>query len=143
MYTRVARPKLSLSIGGPSSVNTALKSPVASMSMARSPMSPVAMSPTAINTARNVRLASTGFSSLEQPTYSYKNSSTAKSILKRQTQSRATGAAGKRIQFKGEPVVHPITPIEDPEYYGSHGKMSKDERRWSRLSQSQSSGFSS
>jgi hypothetical protein len=138
MYARVAKPKLSLKIAAPSSVTTSLKSPVAAMSMARSPMSPVAMSPTAINTARNVRLTTTGFSSFEQPSYSYNNSSNAKSILKRQTSSRVAVQSGKRIQFKGEPVVHPITPIEDPEYYGSHVKMSKDDRRWSRLSQSSS-----
>jgi len=143
MYSRVARPKLSLKIGGHSAGNTALKSPVPARAIARSPMSPVAMSPTAINTARNVRLASTGFSNMEQPTYSYQNASTSKSILKRQTKSRAAGDAGKRIQFKVDPVVHPITPIDDPEYYGSHVKMSKDERRWSRLSQAQISCFNS
>jgi hypothetical protein len=136
MYTRVAKPKLSLKIASPSGPSTALKSPVAAMSYSRPQLSPAAMSPTAINTARNVKLTTpSGFATLQQPAYSYTNSSTAKSILKRHTSSTSASSASKRIQFKGEPVVHPITPIDNPDYYGAVGvKMSKDERRWMRLS---------
>jgi len=48
--------------------------------------------------------------------------------------------AQRRLQFREEPTVHAITPIEaedcegEENYYGSYGagkaKMSRDERRW-------------
>jgi len=45
----------------------------------------------------------------------------------------------RRLQFREEPTIHAITPIEAEDredYYGSYGgdraKMSRDERRWGR-----------
>lgn len=94
-----------------------LKSPSA---IPRTPISPVsAASPT-----------SKRFSSLQVPTYGYINSCSSKSILKKQP-SNAKAATGKHIEFKGTPTVHCVTPIENPdEYYGTHTKMSREERRW-------------
>lgn len=117
-----ARPKLSLSISAAQNVtrpSLSLKSPSA-MSMPRSPLSPVsAASPTAKR-----------FSSLQVPSYSYTNSCSSKSILKKHSSAR-TGVPEKRIQFKGTPTVHCVTPIENPdEYYGKHTKLSREERRW-------------
>ncbi|KAJ5105086.1 Kae1/YgjD family [Penicillium alfredii] len=94
-----------------------LKSPSA---IPRTPISPVsAASPT-----------SRRFSSLQVPSYGYINSCSSKSILKKQP-SNAKAATGKHIEFKGTPTVHCVTPIENPdEYYGTHTKMSREERRW-------------
>ncbi|KAJ5470780.1 Kae1/YgjD family [Penicillium desertorum] len=124
MYTttaRVVKPKLSLSISAAQNVprpSLSLKSPSA---LPRTPVSPIsAASPT-----------SKRFSSLQVPSYAYTNSCSSKSILKKQPSSRA-GSVDKRIQFKGTPTVHCVTPIENPdEYYGKHMKMSREERRWS------------
>ncbi|KAI3285299.1 hypothetical protein DTO002I6_8775 [Penicillium roqueforti] len=121
MYTaRVVKPKLSLSISAAQNVprpSLSLKSPSA---LPRTPVSPIsAASPT-----------SKRFSSLQVPNYAYTNSCSSKSILKKQSSSRA-GTVDKRIQFKGTPTVHCVTPIENPdEYYGKHMKMSREERRW-------------
>ncbi|KAJ5794533.1 hypothetical protein N7457_001132 [Penicillium paradoxum] len=122
MYTARAavRPKLSLSISTAQNVprpSLSLKSPSA---LPRTPVSPIsAASPTSMR-----------FSSLQMPSYSYTNSCSSKSILKKQPASRA-GAIDKRIQFQATPTVHCVTPIENPdEYYGKHMKMSREERRW-------------
>ncbi|KAJ5577728.1 uncharacterized protein N7459_006692 [Penicillium hispanicum] len=114
------RPKLSVNIPvaqNPPRSSLSLKSPSA---VPRTPISPVsAASPT-----------SKRFSSLQVPPYSYTNSCSSKSILKKHAAARP-GAQDKRIQFKGTPTVHCVTPIENPdEYYGKHTKMSREERRW-------------
>ncbi|KAJ5099305.1 hypothetical protein N7532_006306 [Penicillium argentinense] len=115
----VAKPKLSLSIAATQNAprsSLSLKSP----GLPRTPISPVnAASPTVQR-----------FSSLQVPPYSYNNSCSSKSILKKQPVARH-GVADKRIKFKGTPTVHCVTPIENPdEYYGKHTKMSREERRW-------------
>ncbi|CAI7640922.1 unnamed protein product [Penicillium glandicola] len=116
MYTaRAVKPKLSLSISAAQNVprpTLSLKSPGP---LPRTPISPIsAASPT-----------SKRFSSLQVPSYAYTNSCSSKSILKKQSSSRA-GAVDKLT-----PTVHCVTPIENPdEYYGKHMKMSREERRW-------------
>ncbi|KAK2732000.1 hypothetical protein FQN57_003039, partial [Myotisia sp. PD_48] len=122
MY-RMTKPKLTLSIASATATTShSLKSPAA-LSIPRTPLSP--LSPAGINATRINQ-----FSTAQQPSYTYANSSNSKSILKKSQSSRG---AGKTIRFSNEPVVHCVTPIENPhEYYGSYTKMSKDERRWSR-----------
>ncbi|KAJ5775900.1 uncharacterized protein N7511_000911 [Penicillium nucicola] len=117
---RSMKPKLSLSISAAQNSTRptlSLKSPSA---IPRTPVSPIsAASPTAMR-----------FSTLQVPSYSYTNSCSTKSILKKKSDSRS-GAVDKRIQFKVAPTVHCVTPIENPdEYYGKHTKMSREERRW-------------
>ncbi|KAJ6001841.1 hypothetical protein N7522_007068 [Penicillium canescens] len=117
---RSMKPKLSLSISAAQNTTRptlSLKSPSA---LPRTPASPIsAASPTARR-----------FSTLQVPSYSYTNSCSSKSILKKQCDSRS-GAVDKRIQFKVTPTVHCVTPIENPdEYYGKHTKMTREERRW-------------
>ncbi|WEW58828.1 hypothetical protein PRK78_004296 [Emydomyces testavorans] len=132
MYaTRVAKPKLSLKItttatGVPS---LSLPSPAA-MAMPRTPLSPNPRSPTALNTSRNRKISLAHLSPLQQqPSFNYANSSTTKSILKKSNAANNGLAGTRRIQFSGEPTVHCVTPIENPdEYYGSYMKMSKEER---------------
>lgn len=119
MYAaRSMKPKLSLSIATTSTPrpSLSLKSP----GIPRTPISPVAAaSPT-----------SKRFSSLHVPSYNYSNSCSSKSILKKQPVSRP-GVADKRIQFQVTPTVHCVTPIENPdEYYGTHTKITREERRW-------------
>jgi len=126
MY-RTAKPKLSLSISSAAQTTTrpnlSLRSPVA-LSMPRTPVSPVPTSPT----ARNTRLNQRGYSTMQQPSYSYSNSSASRSILKK---GQTPSSASKRIQFHAEPTVYCVTPIENTDdYYGAYVKMSKDERRW-------------
>ncbi|KAJ9214891.1 hypothetical protein DTO166G4_3483 [Paecilomyces variotii] len=131
MYAaRASKPKLSLSIsavaqnaGRPS---LSLKSPGA---MPRTPTSPSPLSPTARNTVANQR----GYQTLQVPTYSYANSSSSKSILKKSAESNAS--RDKRIQFQNSPTVYCVTPIENKDdVYGGYVKMSRDERRWGRRS---------
>lgn len=115
-----AKPKLSLSISAAQNSprpSLSLKSPGA---IPRTPISPVSVaSPT-----------SKRFSTLQVPSYGYTNTCSSKSILKKHP-SGGAGAAEKRIQFKGTPIVHCVTPIENPdEYYGKHTKISREERRW-------------
>jgi hypothetical protein len=70
------------------------------------------------------------FSSMQPSSYDYTNSCSSKSILKKHPTDRSSGSE-KRIQFKATPVVHCVTPIENPdEYYGKYTKPSRDERRW-------------
>jgi len=127
MYAaRSAKPKLSLSIStavqGSSRPALSLKSPAALTP--RTPVSPSPRSPTAYNTLLNQR----GFATVQQPSFAYSNSHSAKSILKK---ANTCSSASKRIQFHGEPTVHLVTPIENPDdYYGGYVKMSRDERRW-------------
>lgn len=113
------KPQLSLCISAAqnsSRSSLSLKSPGFSP---RTPISPAAASPTGKR-----------FSSLQAPSYSYTNSCSSKSILKKYPAERST-KADKRIQFKGTPVVHCVTPIENPdEYYGTYTKLSREERRW-------------
>lgn len=135
LATRALKPKLSLTIATqtPAQANKPilplnLRSPVTPLAPLRSPMfpplSPLPASPTACNTKINQK----GFSTIaQQPTYSYVNTSTSKSILKR---TQTTSPRSRQIQFSEAPVVHSIAPIEDPEYYGGYKKMTRDERRW-------------
>lgn len=115
-----ARPKLGLNISAAQTAprpSLSLKSPGP---IPRTPLSPV---PTASPTSQR-------FSTLQVPTYGYTNSCSSKSILKKQ-QSAQSGAPEKRIQFKVAPTVYCVTPIENPdEYYGTHTKISREERRW-------------
>lgn len=121
---RAAKPKLSLSMGAVhnSRPSLSLKSPV----LPRTPISPSPVSPTVPKK----------FSALQMPSYSYINSCSSKSILKkghsgRSSSSAAAGHVPKRIQFNCTPTVHCVTPIENPEeYYGTYTKLSRDERRW-------------
>lgn len=114
---RAMKPKLSVSISAAqnSRPSLSLKSPGP---LPRTPISPVAASPTVKR-----------FSSLQVPAYNYDNSCASKSILKKSSAGRAI--PDKRIQFKGTPTVHCVTPIENPEeYYGTYTKLSREERRW-------------
>ncbi|KIX01667.1 uncharacterized protein Z518_09393 [Rhinocladiella mackenziei CBS 650.93] len=127
LASRVAKPKLSLSISTANASQAtrpamSLKSPVAPL---RSPISPSPISPT----ARNTRLNQRGYSTMQQPTYAYINSSASRSILKKTSQPSATR---RQLSFSDTPVVYCVTPIEDEDYYGTHVKMSKEERRWLR-----------
>ncbi|PYH93348.1 hypothetical protein BO71DRAFT_431098 [Aspergillus ellipticus CBS 707.79] len=113
-----ARPKLSLSISAAQSASRqplSLKSPGA---IPRTPISPA--SPSAKR-----------FSSFQVPSYGgYTNSCSSKGILKKHS-AGVPSHAEKRIQFKGTPTVHCVTPIENPEeYYGTYTKLSREERRW-------------
>lgn len=129
LAARVGKPKLSLSISAATSSvprpALTLKSPGA-LNVPCTPISPSPVSPTAYNTRLNQR----GFSTMQQPTFAYaNNASGSKSILKK-THARSNGEV-KRIRFSGEPTVHCVTPIENPDdYYGAYVKMSRDERRW-------------
>ena len=68
---------------------------------------------------------------MQQPTYAYSNASCSKSILKKHQTPRS--AANRRLQFREEPTVYCVTPIENTtDYYGAYEKMSREERRWSR-----------
>ena len=141
LASRSMKPKLSLAISTTStrpSLSLNLPSPVA---MVRSPISPSPISPT----ARNTRLNQRGYSTLQQPSFAYKNYSSSKSILKKSesgSASRMAQSQRRRLQFREEPTIHAITPIEAEDcehgegYYGSYGgdkaKMSRDERRWGR-----------
>lgn len=131
MYAaRAARPRPKLFVSTSMSQNSLslpLKSPVPGAAP-RTPISPVAASPGARR-----------FSTLQPPPqpapYVYSNQCSSKSILKKHCggtrDSHSHAADSKRIQFKGSPTVYCVTPIENPEeYYGSHHKVSRDERRW-------------
>lgn len=139
--SRAMKPKLSLSINTSSTLSTpstrpslSLKSPVAAINHSlRSPISPSPVSPT----ARNTRLNQRGYSTLQQPSYSYVNQSSARSILKKassssssSSSSSATSARGRQLSFDDKPMVYCVTPIDSEEYYGSSVRMGRDERRW-------------
>ncbi|OJJ99738.1 hypothetical protein ASPACDRAFT_43370 [Aspergillus aculeatus ATCC 16872] len=113
-----ARPKLSLSISAAQNASRSsfpLKSPGA---VPRTPISPA--SPGAKR-----------FSTLQVPSFGYDNACASKSILKKHSAPGAPSSSDKRIQFKGTPTVHCVTPIENPEeYYGTYTKLSREERRW-------------
>ncbi|KAJ5183171.1 hypothetical protein N7492_000787 [Penicillium capsulatum] len=114
-----AKPKLSLNTTTAQNARPSLtlNSPGV---LPRTPLSPVsAASPT-----------SKRFSTLQVPSYGYINTCSSKSILKKHS-SGGAGATKKHIEFKGTPVVHCVTPIENPdEYYGKHTKIAREERRW-------------
>lgn len=128
---RAMKPKLSINIApvsSPAAASTrpalSLKSPVTPMAPMRSPLSPLPSSPTSYNTMLNKR----GFTTfVQQPTYSYTNASSARSILKK---SSTVVTRVRQLQFEECPVVHQVSPIEEPDYYGGYKKMTKDERRW-------------
>lgn len=129
MYAaRAAKPKLTLSTSAAqNSLSLPLKSPITATP--RTPISPAAASPSA-------RRFST-FQQQQPPPapYAYSNPCSSKSILKKHHGARTNSHAAdrKRLQFKNSPTVYCVTPIENPEeYYGSHHKVSRDERRWMR-----------
>jgi hypothetical protein len=142
LASRSVKPKLSLSISTAAAQSStrpalSLKSPVtASYAVPRTPISPSPCSPTAHNTRLNQR----GYSTLQQPTFAYANTSSQRSILKKATSSASSsslpssaGSGSRRLQFCEEPTVYAITPIEAADdYYGAYTKMTRDERRWSR-----------
>jgi hypothetical protein len=130
---RTAKPKLSVSIAAtqstvsrPSlSLNLNLKSPALA-----SPRSPLPLSPVA-TASSSKRFSTLQVPTASQPTYSYVNSCSSKSILKKQAGAATSQKKSKSIQFNGNPTVHCITPIENgDEYYGSYRKLSREERRW-------------
>ncbi|ERF70164.1 hypothetical protein EPUS_00351 [Endocarpon pusillum Z07020] len=134
--TRSIKPKLSLSIStaaqSSSRPSLSLKSPMtATHALPRTPVSPSPCSPT----ARNTRLNQRGYSTLQQPSFAYANTSSQRSILKKastsSSPSSAASSGSRRLQFREEPTVYAITPIEAGEdYYGAYTKMSREERRW-------------
>lgn len=134
LASRSVKPKLSLSISTAAAAQSStrpslsLRSPItASQALPRTPVSPAPCSPT----ARNTRLNQRGYSTAQQPTFAYANTASQRSILKKG--SSPSSVAGRRLQFREEPTVHAITPIEaGDDYYGTYTKMSKDERRWAR-----------
>lgn len=117
-----ARPQLRLNIvtaQNPTRPSLSLKSPGP---LPRTPLSPSPISPTARR-----------YSSLQPPAYNYTNSCSSKSILKKHSAigTESTAKKEKEIQFKGTPTVYCVTPIENPEeYYGTHTKLTREERRW-------------
>lgn len=122
LASRAVKPKLSLSINtAPQATRPvlALKSPVAPM---RSPISPSPVSPT----ARNTRLNQRGYSTMQQPTYAYANHSNARSILKK----GPAPSQRRQLSFDDKPVVYCVSPIAESDYYGGHGQMTREERRW-------------
>ncbi|PGH18948.1 hypothetical protein AJ80_04275 [Polytolypa hystricis UAMH7299] len=138
MYAaRAAKPKLSISIASATTSASrpalSLKSPASLTVPPRTPRTPrTPLSATPLSpTARNTRLNQQGLSTMQIASFSYANSSSSKSILKK---SSSAAARGKSIQFNGEPTVHCVTPIENPDYYGGYVKLSKDERRWMKRS---------
>jgi len=129
LASRSAKPKLSLSIctatAQASRPTLSLKSPVAPL---RSPVPPSPLSPTARNTKLNQR----GYSTMQQPTYSYANTSGSRSILKKSSAAKPSSQR-RQLSFSDDPVVYSVTPIEEEDYYGgASGKASRDERRWGR-----------
>ncbi|RMZ85076.1 hypothetical protein DV738_g50, partial [Chaetothyriales sp. CBS 135597] len=133
MASRSIKPKLSLSIStattSPAATRPALslhspKIAAAHHGALRSPIPPSPLSPTAYNTTLNQRGYST-MGSHQQPTYAYTNSSSSRSILKKNTHLSASS-----LQFSDKPQVYCVTPIDDKDYYGPYAKMSKEERRW-------------
>lgn len=130
--SRVMKPKLSLSISTTAQTSArpslSLKSPM--VVMPRTPISPSPISPT----ARNTRLNQRGYSTMQQPTFAYANTSNSKSILKKNSYSQTpSSAASRHLQFREEPIVYCVTPIENTDdYYGAYTKTSKEERRWQR-----------
>ena len=69
---------------------------------------------------------------MQRPTYSYNNSSSARSILKKGQTSSTAGP--RKLQFSDKPVVYSIAPIEEEDYYGTYTKMTREERRWTQRS---------
>ena len=127
LASRTAKPKLSLTISTATTTTRpalSLKSPIAPL---RSPVPPSPLSPT----VRNTRLNQRGYSTMQQPTYSYVNSSSSRSILKKSSTTKAASQR-RQLSFSENPEVYAVTPIEEDDYYGIHVKMSRDERRWSR-----------
>jgi hypothetical protein len=126
LASRAMKPKLSLSISTQAAQSSrpslTLKAPL------RSPLPPSPMSPTVRNTQMNQR----GFSTAQNPTYAYANSSSSRSILKKGQSSSSSAPRRRQLQFKDEPTVNLVTPIEEPDYYGTYAKMTREERRWQR-----------
>lgn len=127
------RPMLSLAITSPVTpvAMAPLRSPMTPVPMAplRSPMSPLPQSPTARNTKINAR----GYYAIaQQPptyTYAYANNASSRSILKK-SQSNTSKRRVAQLQFREDPVVYSVSPIEEADYYGGYTKMSRDDRKW-------------
>jgi hypothetical protein len=127
--SRAMKPKLSLTVSTQAAQSSrpslTLKAPL------RSPAPPSPMSPTVRNTQMNQR----GYSTAQHPTYAYANSSSSRSILKKsqgQTSSSSAAPRRRQLQFKDEPTINLVTPIEEEGYYGTYAKMTREERRWQR-----------
>ena len=118
---RAVKPKLSLAIPTGTSGHGAPKSPF-----------PKPISPSPINspTARNTLLNQRGLSTLQPPSFSYSQSTDTKSILKKDQTNTTT--TSKKIQFKETPTVTCLSPMP-PGYHGEYFQMSRDEKRWFRL----------
>lgn len=115
---RTAKPKLSLAV------------PAVTVNVAAAPRSPLVSAVTPISqAARNAVLNQRGASTLQVPTFAYANSSSSKSILKRDASSKAAGA--KSLRFNEETSVKCVSPLP-AECHGGYVKMSKDERRWKK-----------
>ncbi|KAL4805929.1 hypothetical protein BDV18DRAFT_140165 [Aspergillus unguis] len=131
-----SKPKLQVSIAAAQSTvsrpSLSLKSP--GPFHPSSPRSPLPRSPSVTSPAAAAASSSKRFASMQVPSYNYVNSCSAKSILKKQPETKTQAqakASSKQIQFRGTPTVHCITPIENTdEYYGSYTKLSREERRW-------------
>lgn len=115
MLARATRPKLALAVPTASSTHALQSSP--------RPISPSPVSPTVKNTRANQR----GFSTLQQPTFAYAQSSSTKSILKKGPST----SSSKKLQFCEEPAVRCITPVPE-DYHGTYVKLTRDERRWGK-----------
>jgi len=128
MLRTATKPKLALSINTATQSAASASKPKLSLNIAtspssssfshyaRSPMSPLPTSPTAINTSFNRR--ATGASSyLQPPTYDYVNIlGKNQSILKRESSS--SSVPRKTCQIIIQPTaVHSVTPIEDVDYW--------------------------
>src|SRR6266498_1579217 len=132
MLSRATKPKLSLSISnGPPSARPSLSLKTPSHTVPLTPISPSPISPTTRNTRMNVK----GYSTFQQPSYAYANTSSSKSILKKGSTSSVSSTSSKKLQISPEPIVYCVTPIEaGEEYDGGYVKMSRDERRWTKRS---------
>lgn len=137
LASRAVKPKLSISIAPVATQQSrpvlSLKSPITPLaplrSPLRSPLSPLPLSPTSRNTKLNQR----GFASMsQQPTYMYSNNGTKRSILKKTQSAAARQQQQRQLSFSETPVVHHVSPIEEPDYYGGYTKMTREERRWQR-----------
>lgn len=124
--SRAMKPKLALSISTQAAQSSrpslTLKTPL------RSPLPPSPMSPTVRNTQMNQR----GYSTAQHPTYAYSNNSSSRSILKKGQSSSSAEPRRRQLQFKDEPTINLVTPIEEEGYYGTYAKMTREERRWQR-----------
>jgi hypothetical protein len=121
---RSARPKLSLAVPVAAAAVAVGSKPVVptliipAASSVSSSISASPLTPTARNTALNVRLASSS-SSLQVP-------SSGLAV-------RPKKGKGKNVRFAEQESVNLVSPCPR-DYYGDYAKMTREERRWSRSS---------